>query len=155
MCVYARAYMHAYVCVKQANLVLITLYLFHQCCALAYFHSYKFTALPSVVIDDPLILAHLWRLWARKEVSERQQHHVITCDGQWNFPCPQNYICTYSILGVNIKGLAWEVFLAFFFLDKEFLIFKNCEKKNLWAEQAIWRSERKSGSFSHRLLMNL
>lgn len=45
--------------VRQANLVLITLYLFHQRCALAYFRSYKFTSLPSVVIDDPLILAHL------------------------------------------------------------------------------------------------
>lgn len=59
MCVHACVCICVHVGVKQANLVLITLYLFHQCCALAYFHGYKFTTLPSVVIDDPLILAHL------------------------------------------------------------------------------------------------
>lgn len=85
MCACACACACTCTCVKQANLVLITLYLFHQCCALAYFHSYKFTTLPSVVIDDPLILAHLRRLWARKEVTERQWHHFTAYNASGTF----------------------------------------------------------------------
>ena len=87
------------VCVKQANLALITLYLFHQCCALAYFHSYKFTTLPSVVIDDPLILAHLWRLRARKEVSERQWHHFTAYDANGTF----HVLKTISVFAIKSR----------------------------------------------------
>lgn len=125
--------MRACVCVKQANLVLITLYLFHQCCALAYFHGYKFTTLPSVVIDDPLILAHLWRLWARKEVSGRQRHHFTAYGGDWNFLCPQNYFCVWSWY---IKRARGDVATIFVFPDEESLV----QKLNLGAEQAIRRS---------------
>lgn len=111
MCAHACMRICVRVGVKQANLVLITLYLFHQCCALAYFHSYKFTTLPSVVIDDPLILAHLWRLRARKEVGERQRLHFTAYDVWQNFPCPQNYLCVLSWYAKKVRNVTLLSFI--------------------------------------------